>query len=438
MRVASSLVQIRVPWIARVSHSLANGEGVREAFSAQLERFFDLLLQAVETGDPAWLDPALGEWAEARTQTELDSRQASLPPILDQILLLTFEVGRELLPSEEALDLFGALLPAYVHAFEYSARQEMDLLVDHVSHELIQAQDTLERLDKSKSDFISIAAHELKTPLTLIEGYASMLRELELPGERAGRGRTEHGRSEREGGAPLASGSRAESVAENQAGILLDGIDNGSRRLRAIVDDMIDVSMIDNNLLSLHFQPVWIQRLLHVVQEELSKSVSERHQSLEVRLFDGSSEMTFGDDERLFQALRNVISNAIKYTPDGGRIVVDGRKLPGFLEITVADTGIGIAPEDQARVFEKFGRVGNVSLHSSGKTKFKGGGPGLGLPIARGILEAHGGAIWVESEGHDEVKCPGSTFHILLPLRSAPPDDKTARLFGTPARGVKA
>jgi hypothetical protein len=72
-----------------------------------------------------------------------------------------------------------------------------------------------------------------------------------------------------------------------------------------------------------------------------------------------------------------------------------------------------------------------VGLHSSGKTKFKGGGPGLGLPIARGILEAHGGAIWVESEGHDEKTNPGSTFHILIPARTESPDPKMAKLFDT-------
>ena len=110
------------------------------------------------------------------------------------------------------------------------------------------------------------------------------------------------------------------------------------------------------------------------------------------------------------QALRNVLNNAIKYTPDGGTITIDGRTLPGFIEVTIRDTGIGISAEDQAVIFEKFGQLGNVDLHSSGKTKFKGGGPGLGLPIARGILEAHGGTIWVELQGHDEKTNPGSSL----------------------------
>ena len=125
-----------------------------------------------------------------------------------------------------------------------------------------------------------------------------------------------------------------------------------------------------------------------------------------------------------------MLLNAVKYTPDGGTITIAGRQLPGFVEVTITDTGIGIDLEDQGRIFEKFGQLGAVQQHSSGKTKFKGGGPGLGLPITKGIIEAHGGTIWVESEGYDEVNTPGSTFHILLPLRTSPPDDKKSLLFG--------
>jgi signal transduction histidine kinase len=220
-----------------------------------------------------------------------------------------------------------------------------------------------------------------------------------------------------------------ESNGRNHNEVLIKGIENGTRRLRQIVDDMIDVSMIDNQMLALNLQPVWINRLLDMVRYEFREIIAERHLILDIEPFPGSQEMTFGDEERLHQALRNVVSNAIKFTPDGGTIKIDGRLLPGFVEIIVADTGIGIDPEDHSRIFEKFGRLGEALRHSSGKTKFKGGGPGLGLPITRGIVEAHGGTIWVESEGHDEQICPGAKFHILLPLRKEPPDEKMARLF---------
>ena len=347
---------------------MARGQEVRESFRLQLERFFDLLEQAIVTGDPAWLNPILDTWIESRTQTELNSEGTSLPPILDQILMITQEVASEVLDAERALSLIGAVLPVYTYAFEYTSLKETQRHIEKVSRELEQAQGALEKLDKSKSDFISIAAHELKTPLTLIEGYAAMLRE-----------------------------QVKDSNGDNSPFILLlKGIDNGTRRLQEIVNDMIDVSMIDNNLLALNFQPVWINRLFNVIEQEFSKIAVERKLSLQVYSFAGSNEMTFGDNERLFQAFRNLVANAIKYTPDGGRISVDGRKLPGFIEVTIHDTGIGIDPDDHIRIFEKFGRTGNASLHSSGKTKFKGGGPGLGLSITKGIIEAHGGAIWVE------------------------------------------
>jgi signal transduction histidine kinase len=130
------------------------------------------------------------------------------------------------------------------------------------------------------------------------------------------------------------------------------------------------------------------------------------------------------DANGLRKVFYHLIVNAIKYTPDGGTITVKGRVLPsaaghyakGGVEITVQDTGIGIDPNVQDLIFAKFYQTGEVALHSSGSTKFKGGGPGLGLAIARGIVEAHGGKIWVESIGHDEETCPGSTFYVQLPL----------------------
>ena len=188
--------------------------------------------------------------------------------------------------------------------------------------------------------------------------------------------------------------------------------------------------MIDNNLLTLHNQPIFINSLLGLLQNEFRKTAADRKQTLIIKEFEGSELMIYGDSERLHQALENVLANAIKFTPDHGTITIDGRLLPGFVEITFTDTGIGISTENQALIFDKFGQLGRTDLHSSGKTKFKGGGPGLGLSISKGIIEAHGGTIWVESEGYDEVKLPGSTFHILLPTRTEPTDPVMTKFFG--------
>jgi signal transduction histidine kinase len=401
MTTSQLVYKVRPALIRRSVFAIARGAGVREDFEQQLGKFFDALERAVDTGDPSWLDGIIHEWATARTETDLTGGEHNAVAVLNEIITLTYDVARENLPSDQALDMIVNLTPFYTHCLAKAGAFDMESRVAYISSELQETQQKLERLDRSKSNFISVAAHELKTPLTLIEGYSSMLGDL-LPKE-----------------------------AESSPRTLLGGIYTGIHRLREIVDDMIDVSLIDNSLLSLNLQPLWINRIVTLLLDELRPSINERKQNVEFRSFPGSEELIFADPERIYQAFKNVIINAIKFTPDEGQIIIDGRTLPGFIEVTVADTGIGVSLQDQATIFEKFEQVGEISLHSSGKTKFKGGGPGLGLAITRGIIDAHGGAIWVESPGYDEEKCPGSTFHILLPQRSQASDPKLAKLFGT-------
>jgi len=404
MSVVDSLKQIQHTWITRLSHRLARGEGVRESFQDQLNVFFNLIVQSIETGDPSWLDSLLEDWLQSSTQSDLKNGISVLRPILAQILEQTYEIVNEALDTNSAMDLIGETIPVFTHGFEFVARRETELAVQLIQNETEEARMLVEQLEKSKSDFIAIAAHELKTPLTLIDGYTDMLSDQ----------------------IKIMDGSQ-------QVEMFIIGIKNGNDRLREIIDDMIDVSLIDNNLLTLRFQPYWINRLISNLVIAFEEKVSTRHQQLEAHPIPGGDEMIFGDEERLFQAMGNLLENAIKYTPDGGKIVIDGRELPGFLEITITDTGIGIDPEDHSRIFKKFGQTGNVSLHSSGKTKFKGGGPGLGLPISKGIIESHGGTIWVESEGQSETMCPGSIFHVLIPMLKEPPDDKISKLFASGA-----
>ena len=109
-----------------------------------------------------------------------------------------------------------------------------------------------------------------------------------------------------------------------------------------------------------------------------------------------------------------------KITINGAKVEEPGpAELGEGLDITVTDTGIGIDPQNLELIFLKFYQTGEVDLHSTDKTKFKGGGPGLGLTIAQGLIEAHGGKIWAESPGCDEQRCPGSRFHVYLPLRQS-------------------
>jgi signal transduction histidine kinase len=258
---------------------------------------------------------------------------------------------------------------------------------------LDQANRNLERLDRTKTEFISVASHELRTPLTLVNGYSQMLLE------------------------------EADLASHPQYAKMLSGIHSGAQRLHEIVESMLDIAKIDTRELQLDLQPVSLGDLIDTLHEELGQSFQERNQKFETVDLTSLPAIQ-GDREALRKVFYHLLVNAIKYTPDGGRITVSGTVAyptkdvltDSGVELVVSDTGIGIDPSMHEVIFTKFYQTGELALHSSGKTKFKGAGPGLGLAIAKGIVEAHFGRIWVESPEHDEVRCPGSQFHVFLPL----------------------
>ncbi len=258
----------------------------------------------------------------------------------------------------------------------------------------------LARLNRMKDSFLGLASHELKTPLTVIMGYSELI-----------------------------TTDLADKVDKTVLEMVVN-IANAASRLDNIIKDMVDVSMIDEKRLQLKVEDIQLNRLIEASVNELRFFFSMRKQEVVLNL-DESLPSIRGDALRLMQLLSNILGNAIKFTPDGGRITVsssakyllrgpagsiEGREHHLFLEITVTDTGIGIDREDQLRVFDKFYEVGNIQEHSSGKVAFKAKGAGLGLSIAKGIVDMHGGEIWVESTGYNPERFPGSTFHILLPL----------------------
>lgn len=269
---------------------------------------------------------------------------------------------------------------------------ESERKVMEYTAEVARANRELARLEQAKTDFISIAAHELKTPLTLIQGYANILRDI-LTDERA---------------IPLA-----------------DGIRRGSERMGTIIEDMLDLSAIDTNRLSLFLEPVNLNKTIQLIVRQLEPALQERKQTLQTDGLDSLPAIE-ADTYRLHQVFAQLINNAIKYTPDGGTINVIGqtlepnKKMPACVRITVQDTGVGIAPEDREKIFEKFYRVGSSDLHSTGHTKFMGAGPGLGLTIVKGLVEAHQGRIVAESQGFDIQNCPGSAFIVTLPIEAMP------------------
>ncbi len=253
----------------------------------------------------------------------------------------------------------------------------------------------LERLDRTKSDFIGVASHELRTPLTVINGYTQML---------------------------LGDAQLKSNEYQHQ---LVEGIQAGIGRLQGIMGSMLDMAKIDSRILQLHPEPFALKELLQTIHRRLIEESGGR--SLTIHIEDMAAlPMIEADIEAIRKVFYNLLVNAVKYTPDGGIITVSGQFLPpetadfpqGGIEIVVRDSGIGIDPEATQLIFTKFYQTGEIALHSSGAIKFKGGGPGLGLAIARGIVEAHGGKIWAESPGYDETTCPGSAFFVRLPLNA--------------------
>jgi signal transduction histidine kinase len=377
----------------RVVLELTKGSLLKDEISDQFQSFYNHLLQTVDTGNPSWFDPLLETWANSLTQTDLEEDRIIINEFINQLVLIIHQTIVENTEAQQTVQLSTTLLPIYSYLFNKTANIETNKKIQYLSKQVDKARSDLAKLDESKSNFVDVAAHELKTPLTLIDGYTSMLIDVIL------------------------------KQNNNDLLVFTNGILNGSKRLRGIIEDMIDVSLLENNLLILNYQPYWLNRILEFVLLELSPVSKERDISINIHDFDGYNLKNYGDSERLIQLFKNLVINAIKFTPDGGIININGRKLTGFIEVLISDTGIDINQEDQAIIFEKFNRLGNIALHSSSKTKFKGGGPGLGLPIAKGIAEAHGGSIWVESSGYSETDFPGSTFHILLPLLDKLPEN---------------
>jgi signal transduction histidine kinase len=366
---------------------LSADEALKSEAAASVVAFFDGLLQTASANDFDPLNTILTDWVKA-SSVPTENEPTTLVPVVATLKAVTWQKILELDSLAHAIDLLTEIDTIFTEAVIYLSRLEGEALLGDMRHQLRKAEEDVQRLDTSKSNFIAVAAHELRTPLTLVEGYADML-----------------------------ATSRS-IIDDSQSSQLLEGIRNGTKRLRNIIDDLIDVSLLDLKLMELHLQPVWLLAVLNAAERSISKLLENRQLELLIDRDTIPAIPTSADPDRLLQAIQNVLANAVKYTPDGGRITIRSRELLGFADIMIIDNGIGISPTHLPRIFDTFSALGDTSLHSSGKAKFKGGGPGLGLPIAKGIIELHGGTIWAESEGYSEQTYPGSTFHIMIPIHA--------------------
>ncbi|GFO56773.1 histidine kinase [Geomonas sp. Red276] len=282
----------------------------------------------------------------------------------------------------------------------YRSKEELKVNLQKVKRANIE----LGRLNTAKNNFIGIASHELKTPITSIMGGAEFLLKY----------------------------SGLQMTPEQQS--ILASVYEGAVQLRKLVEDLLSISRIETQGSNPQKRPVNLVQLAREAHDLFILPLSERHIAVNVS---GDESPVPVDEAFALLAVKNLLENAIKFTPDGGTVVLSGKQVksnqvkgmaktlkhfygnfPANLAQTdnyylfqVKDSGIGIPEEERMRIFDKFYGVGEIEHHTSGTTAFMSKGSGLGLSIVRGIMEVHQGAVWVESE---EGK--GSTFFLLFPV----------------------
>jgi signal transduction histidine kinase len=232
----------------------------------------------------------------------------------------------------------------------------------------------LEVANKHKSDFLANMSHELRTPLNAIIGFSEVLMD-KMFGE----------------------------VNEKQADYLKD-IHESGRHLLSLINDILDLSKIEAGRMELEVAPFHLPSAISNAMTLVRERAQRHNIQLRAEIDERLGELN-ADERKFKQIMLNLLSNAVKFTPDGGRIDVSAKRDTTNVEIAVRDTGVGIAPHDQAALFEEFRQVGR-------DTTKKAEGTGLGLALTKRFVELHGGAIRVES-----APGKGSTFTVLLPIR---------------------
>jgi two-component system, NtrC family, sensor kinase len=237
----------------------------------------------------------------------------------------------------------------------------------------------IEAANRHKSEFLANMSHELRTPLNAIIGFSEVLSE-RLFGE-----------------------------LNDKQSEYTDDILSSGRHLLSLINEILDLSKVEAGRMELELAtfdlPLAIDNARTFVRERATKHGIRLDVTVDERLGDFT-----GDERKIKQVLLNLLSNAVKFTPEGGRIGIEAKQAEGSVEISVSDTGIGIAPDDQPKIFEEFRQVGSDDAH-------KVEGTGLGLTLAKKFVELHGGKIWVDSEVGK-----GSTFSFSLPEKSSKPN----------------
>ncbi len=244
-------------------------------------------------------------------------------------------------------------------------------------------------IDRMKTDFISTVSHELRTPLTSVVGFAKII----------------HKKLTDKVMPAFTEGDKKTRKALEQVGDNIQIIISEGERLTALINDVLDIAKMEAGKIEWHFQPLAVGELMERAAVATSSIRDAAGLQLSLDVAPNLPEVE-ADKDRLLQVLINLISNAVKFTP-AGSITLKAFQTPGEIIFSVIDTGVGIAPDDQEKVFEKFKQVGDTMTD-------KPKGTGLGLPICKQIVEHHGGRIWVESEPKK-----GSNFSFALPIKDS-------------------
>jgi len=331
---------------------------------------------------------------------------------------LLVAIGRQVGTAVEGAELLDAL--RWQNRLTEASNRELEASRLRLKENLRRQQEatrTLERTERMKNNFLALASHELRTPLTYILSGAELL--------------LENGPS-----------------LDQQQRRLLKAVHRGGERLQEIVNDLLEVARLEAQSIYLGREKIDLPPLLADLGSQFETRLAHGQLQLSIDLLPEVD--IYGDPDHLRRAIQRILENAIKFTRPGGMIDISGKEItsaellqrreklkpftthffdrplgPGYLQLTVRDTGLGLDPEDQVRIFDKFYEVGDITSHHTSQTGFGGKGVGLGLTLVRGMIEAHGGMIWVESEGTADGG-KGSSFHIVLPVEGAA--DETASI----------
>jgi signal transduction histidine kinase/HAMP domain-containing protein len=354
----------------RATHNLdaAFVEAIR---AVPLRKDEGLMGRATEIREPAQI-PDITQPASYQSRVREALLQFGYRALLSVPLLREDQIIGSLSLSRKAP---GAFPPEVIDVLKTFATQSALAIQNaRLFREIEDKSRQLEVANRHKSEFLANMSHELRTPLNAIIGFSEVLVEQMF-------------------------GKLNPKQLE-----YLEDIHSSGRHLLSLINDILDLSKVEAGRMELELStfdlPIAIENALTLVSERASR------QSITLqRTVDGRLGEFVGDERKFKQILLNLLSNAVKFTPEGGRVAVRAALANGVVEVSVSDTGIGIAPEDQEAIFEEFRQVGRYYAH-------KREGTGLGLTLTRKFVELHGGRIWVESEPGR-----GSTFTFALPVR---------------------